>query len=97
VLQETGQPLSRLKQVMRVYPQVLMNVSVGRKPPIEKVAEITEAIREVERALGDAGRVLVRYSGTQPLCRVMVEGPGETETRRACERVAQAVAESIGG
>ena len=97
VLRETGQPLSRLKQVMRVYPQVLMNVPVGRKPPIEKVAEITEAIRKVERALGDTGRVLVRYSGTQPLCRVMVEGPGETETRRACERVARAVAEAIGG
>jgi phosphoglucosamine mutase len=96
ILRDSGQPLSRQKTVMKVYPQVLINVPVGEKPEIGSIPAVAETIREVEGGLGDGGRVLVRYSGTQPLCRVMVEGPTEAETRRACEKIARAVADAIG-
>ncbi len=96
VLRESGAPLSRKKKVMTVYPQALVNVPVGQKPEIASIPAVVETIREVEDALRDGGRVLVRYSGTQPLCRVMVEGPTEAETRRACEKIARAVAGAIG-
>ena len=96
VVRETGKPVSQLKTVMTVYPQVLMNVSVSRKPPLSEIETVQQAIREVERALGDQGRVLVRYSGTQPLCRVMVEGPTESKTQQACEWIAREVADAVG-
>ena len=87
-----SQPLSKLKTIMTVFPQILVNVSVKSKPPIRDVIEIQEAIRKVEAELGENGRVLVRYSGTESLCRVMVEGPTEEKTRDYCHRIADTVA-----
>jgi phosphoglucosamine mutase len=55
-----------------------------------------EAIRAVEAQLGEKGRVLVRYSGTQPLCRVMVEGPDAIETQRYCQQIADVVKATLG-
>ena len=91
-----NQSLSKLSQIMKVYPQVLMNVDVEEKPHIESVPELMEVIQSVEAQLGDDGRVLVRYSGTQPLCRVMVEGPDEGTTRKFCTQIADIVKNSIG-
>lgn len=91
-----GQPLSRLAAVMTVFPQCLINVDVRAKPAIETVDAIVAAIAEVEAKLGDTGRVLVRYSGTQPQCRVMVEGPTETETQSFCKQIADVVAGALG-
>jgi phosphoglucosamine mutase len=88
-------PLSRLKGVMRVFPQVLINVAVRSRPAIETVPEIASAVREVENGLAGKGRVLVRYSGTQPMCRVMVEGPTQEKTERFCRRIAAAVAKAL--
>jgi phosphoglucosamine mutase len=68
-------PLSELARVMDVFPQKLINVPVKSKPDISTVPQVVDAIKEVEAKLGDQGRVLVRYSGTQNACRVMVEGP----------------------
>ncbi len=70
-----SKPLSELADSVTLFPQILMNVPVSKKPEIDSVDRIREAIRDAETALGEKGRVLVRYSGTQPLCRVMVEGP----------------------
>ncbi|MEJ2282478.1 MAG: phosphoglucosamine mutase [Desulfobacterales bacterium] len=95
-LQSASTTLSDLKGVMTVYPQVLINVEVQSKPEIDSVPAIVEGIRAVEKELGDRGRVLVRYSGTQPLCRVMVEGPGETETRQYCDYLSDIIKKSIG-
>jgi phosphoglucosamine mutase len=95
-VQTENESLSNLSKIMTVFPQILMNVDVQSKPAIEAVPEIMEAIRSVSAELGDNGRVLVRYSGTQPLCRVMVEGPDETSTRRYCNQVADIVKNSIG-
>ena len=96
VITDSGTPLSRLAEVMTVYPQILMNVEVAATPPIEAVPEIVGAIAEVEAALGERGRVLVRYSGTQPLCRVMIEGPAKEEIRRHCRRIVDAVRGALG-
>jgi phosphoglucosamine mutase len=81
---------------MKLFPQKLINVEVSQKPPIDTVPEIVEAIREVESELGEEGRVLVRFSGTQNICRVMVEAPSEDGTTKYCERVAAAVKHAIG-
>ncbi|MCG8637348.1 MAG: phosphoglucosamine mutase [Desulfobacterales bacterium] len=92
----TGKSLSDLAEVMTVYPQILMNVEVdASRPDFNKVPLIADAIKEVETLLGEQGRVLVRYSGTQPLLRVMVEGPEVDITRECCEKICQAVRESI--
>ncbi len=83
---KTGKPLSELARLMDVFPQKLINVDVKSKPAIETVPEIVAAIARAEAELKDQGRVLVRYSGTQNMCRVMVEGPtdrGDREARRA--------------
>ncbi len=92
----TGKPLSELRAMMDVFPQKLVNVSVKRKPSLDSVPEIGRAIREVEEALGDEGRVLVRYSGTQNMCRVMVEGPSAEVTERHCIALAGVVERALG-
>ena len=95
-MQLENKPLSDLSKIMTVYPQVLMNVEVQNKPDIETVPEIVESIQSVESELGTQGRVLVRYSGTQMLCRVMVEGPTEGDTRRYCQQLSDIIREKIG-
>jgi phosphoglucosamine mutase len=93
---KAGRPLSELAGLMDVFPQKLINVDVVRKPDIATVPEITEAIALAEVELAGQGRVLVRYSGTQDMCRVMVEGPTEETTERCARQVAAAVKASIG-
>jgi phosphoglucosamine mutase len=95
-IQAQQKPLSALKAVMTPFPQVLINVPVKSKPPIDRVAQIQKAIREVEADLGDSGRVLVRYSGTESLCRVMVEGPDQKTIEAYGREIAEAIREAIG-
>ena len=92
-----GQPLSELAKLMDVFPQSLVNVKVARKPDVATVPEITETIARVEAELAGQGRVLVRYSGTENLCRVMVEGPTVEATDRYAHQVADVVRAAIGG
>lgn len=95
-MQKDARPLSELVRVMQVFPQQLVNVTVKSKPEIDTLPEIVAAIAAAEKALGRQGRVLVRYSGTQPFCRVMVEAPTVAETQRHCTHIADIVKESIG-
>ncbi|RLC25044.1 MAG: phosphoglucosamine mutase [Deltaproteobacteria bacterium] len=95
-LKNDSKPLSELVKIMNVFPQVLINVEVKNKPDISSVPQITEAIKTVEKNLAKKGRVLVRYSGTQPLCRVMVEGPTQKITGKYCQEIADKVKEQIG-
>jgi len=89
---ETQKPLSELAEIMTVYPQVLINVEVdASRPDFMKVPIVADAIKAVESELGSQGRVLVRYSGTQPLLRVMVEGPEENMTRQCCEKICETI------
>jgi phosphoglucosamine mutase len=92
----TGKPLSELAKMMDIYPQKLINVDVKKKPDISTVTQITEAIERIEKELGDDGRVLVRYSGTQNICRVMVEGPSDGVTEKYCKEIAD-IAKSVLG
>lgn len=95
-MKEESKPLSELSKIMTVYPQVLMNINVSRKPDIKDVSELSDAIRHVENILKKKGRVIVRYSGTQPLCRVMVEGETRSETEKLCRYLSDKVKEFIG-
>jgi len=96
VMLSENKPLSELKSVMTVFPQVLINVEVKNKPQLDTLPEVMDAIHAVEENLKGQGRVLVRYSGTQPQCRVMVEGPTESETRQCCQKLADIIKEKIG-
>lgn len=84
IMREKQRPLSELVNIMTVYPQVLMSVAVTRKADLDSIPEIAQAIEAVRSRLKDRGRVLVRYSGTRPLCRVMVEGPDADEIQQYC-------------
>jgi phosphoglucosamine mutase len=90
-MKKEGKLLSELAGIMTIFPQVLINLDVKNKPKIESVPEIMAAVRQIEEKLGDKGRVLVRYSGTQNMCRVMVEGPTKKETESYCRQIADVV------
>ena len=91
-----GKPLSELAKMMDILPQKLINVEVKSKPEISTIPELAEAIKQVETALGDQGRVLVRYSGTENLCRVMVEGPTVELTETYCQQIADVIRAALG-
>jgi len=91
-----GKPLSELARMMDIFPQKLINIDVKRKPDIDSVPKLAEAIKQVEKELGEEGRVLVRYSGTQNMCRVMVEGPSDAVTAKYCRHLADIVKSELG-
>lgn len=91
-----GKPLSELKTMMRKFPQMLVNVRVADKSGLKNNAAIAEAIREVEAALGENGRVLVRPSGTEALVRVMAEGPDAAVIEAHVARIADVVRAELG-
>jgi phosphoglucosamine mutase len=90
-VREAARPLSALASVVTKCPQVLVNVPVRAKPALEGLSPVVEALRHWEATLDGRGRLLVRYSGTEPLARVMVEG----DDRRAIEGAAAAIAGAI--
>jgi phosphoglucosamine mutase len=92
----TEKPLSELAGWMELYPQKLINVEVKTKPDLSTIPEIAGLIAQVEKDLGEQGRVLVRYSGTENLCRVMVEGPTEEITLKHCSKIADTVRSALG-
>jgi phosphoglucosamine mutase len=96
IMRETGEPLSELAKVMDVFPQRLINIDVKEKPRVEDIAGLPDATAKAEAELGDKGRVLIRYSGTQHMCRVMVEGPTDEMTNRIAEDLADVVRAAIG-
>lgn len=91
VMKEDKKPLSELAKVMEVFPQTLVNVEVKNKPKLDTIPEIKKMIEDTEKELAGKGRVLVRYSGTQNICRVMVEGPTEESTNRLANMIADSV------
>ena len=96
IMQETGKPLSELAKLMQIFPQILINVDVKQKPELSTLPELQAAIQEKEAELGDLGRVLIRYSGTQPMCRVMVEGPTAEQTQRIANELVEKVTALLG-
>jgi phosphoglucosamine mutase len=96
ILQKTGKPLSELASVMTALPQVLVNVRVRERRSIEDLPEVAGMIADVEARLGDAGRVLIRYSGTEPLLRIMLEGRDQHEISGMANDIARLVTRLIG-
>jgi phosphoglucosamine mutase len=96
IMLETDSKLSELAAIIERYPQALLSVPVSSKPPLESLTRCTERIKAVEKALKDEGRVLVRYSGTENICRVMVEGPSLQQVNAYAEEIAKAIKNEIG-
>lgn len=90
-IKASGQPLSRLSALMTQFPQVLINVPVKKKPEISSVPELMKVRQDVEAMLGERGRVLLRYSGTEPVCRIMVEGEHQEKIDGYARRIAEVV------
>jgi phosphoglucosamine mutase len=95
VIKEAGKPLSELRQIMRKYPQILVNVPVADKTKLAGNSAIEQVIKEVEQELAGNGRVLVRPSGTEPIVRVMAEGPDETQLQGLVDRIAEVVKQEL--
>ncbi|HEX8338367.1 MAG TPA: phosphoglucosamine mutase [Pyrinomonadaceae bacterium] len=93
---EAGRPLGELTEGFRRYPQVLVNVRVREKLPFEEVEEVARASREVRERLGEGGRLLLRYSGTEPLARVMIEGQSQAEIDGLAQGLAEVIRLSLG-
>ena len=96
VMVRSGKPLSELAKVFERVPQKLVNIRVTQKPPLDTLDNCQRVIRQVEEKLGDRGRVLVRYSGTENKARVMVEGPDPDETNALANEIAAALQAEIG-
>jgi phosphoglucosamine mutase len=89
-------PLDSLVADLKIFPQKIVNVRVRSKPPLDSLPEVARLLREAEKALGNSGRVVLRYSGTEPLARVMVEAKRDEDVRRWTESLAGALRTSIG-
>jgi len=88
--------LDALVADLKIFPQTIVNVRVRSKPALESLAGVSQLLAEAERSLGDSGRIVLRYSGTEPLARVMVEAEHDSDVRRWSEALADALRSSIG-
>lgn len=96
IMKTTGKPLSELKCCLTKYPQAQRNLRVKAKPPLEEMREVMKLVGEVEAQLNGKGRVLLRYSGTEPKIRLLIEGRELTQIDRQAERIANAIQSAIG-
>ena len=92
----TGRSLADLASDLTTYPQVLMNLRVKEKVDLQTVPQIAAVLRDVESRLEGSGRLLVRYSGTEPLLRVMLEGKDQAEIGRWGQEIIDTVAQHLG-
>ena len=95
IMKEKEKPLSQLAGLLTLFPQKLVNVQVQKRLPFEERPAIGEAVQKIEEALGSRGRVLLRYSGTEPLCRIMVEGENENLVTQYADDLADVVAREL--
>ncbi|PIU83630.1 MAG: phosphoglucosamine mutase [Elusimicrobia bacterium CG06_land_8_20_14_3_00_38_11] len=91
IIKKSKKSLSQLSETMKKYPQILLNVKVEKKIPIAENKKLSDVIKSVEKKLNGNGRVLVRYSGTEPLLRIMVEGPGEKVINQYAQEIAATI------
>ena len=96
IMLDTGKPLSELKQCLSKYPQAQRNLKVARKPPLEELTGVSQLVQEAQAALAGKGRVLLRYSGTEPKVRLLIEGRDATMIERQADRIADALTHAIG-
>lgn len=96
LVRRSGRPLHELVADLKAFPQVIVNVRVREKKPLESIPSIAASIREAEQELQANGRVVIRYSGTEPLARVMIEAESEEAMRRHADTIAGAIREALG-
>ena len=96
VMVQSQKPISELAKVMDIYPQAQLSLEVREKPELGSLPAVMRVIRDVEKKLGDDGRVLVRYSGTEPKVRVLVEGPEKKVIEGLAEGIAAELKKAIG-
>ena len=96
IMAETGKPLSELKRCLSKYPQAQRNLKVREKRPLEQLPGVLALVKEAETALNGAGRVLLRYSGTEPKIRLLIEGRDGDKINADADRIATAIQEKIG-
>jgi phosphoglucosamine mutase len=96
-VQATGQPLDELTADFKIYPQLLVNVKVKEKRPLDQLTDVRSEIAKCEAAFRGAGRVLVRFSGTEPLARVMVEGDDTDQVKIWAHRIADVLKVELEG
>jgi phosphoglucosamine mutase len=97
VMRHCGAGLYELTKEMQVFPQRLVNVRIKDRKPLEDLPAVAAEIRAAEDSFGDSGRVLVRFSGTEPLARVMVEGPELDRVEAFAQRIASQIRAELGG
>jgi len=97
IIRRSGRSLSELAEVMIPLPQVLVNVRVAEKKDVMEIPAVAGLIRDVEEKLGQEGRILIRYSGTEPLLRIMLEGQDKYQITAWAKDIAEAAEKSMGG
>jgi phosphoglucosamine mutase len=96
IMKATGKPLSELKQCLKKYPQAQRNLKVKEKRPLEEMPAIMKLVDDAEKELSGKGRVLLRYSGTEPKIRLLIEGREMEQIDRQANRIAEAIQNAIG-
>ena len=96
IMLRTGKPLSELRRVLQKLPQVLRNVKVREKTPFEQFDRLAERLREAEFRLSGKGRVMLRYSGTEPKARLLLEGPDPDELQKLAEAIVEELVKNLG-
>ena len=96
IMHKTGQPLSKLKTALKKYPQAQRNLLVKEKPPLAELPAVMKLVNEIEKELSGKGRVLLRYSGTEPKIRLLIEGQEFDKIDKQANRIADAIQEAIG-
>jgi phosphoglucosamine mutase len=96
IMMETGEPLSELRKCLRKYPQAQRNLKVREKVPIDQMPDVQRLVQDAEKELDGAGRVLLRYSGTEPKIRLLIEGRDSDEINRHANSIAAAIQARIG-
>ncbi|MFL5318752.1 MAG: phosphoglucosamine mutase, partial [Myxococcaceae bacterium] len=90
-------PVSELASIFEPFPQTLVNVVVQKKRELGELPEVMKLIKSVEQKLGSDGRVLVRFSGTEPKARVMIEGPEQKKNEQYAKEIANALVKALNG
>jgi phosphoglucosamine mutase len=96
LIARTGKSIDHLTEDLKVFPQVIVNIKVHEKKPLESIPAVAAAIRAAEEELKDSGRVVIRYSGTEALARVMIEAESEEAMRRLADGIAGAIRKELG-
>jgi len=96
VMRESGASLGELAQCLVKFPQVLLNVRVKSKPPVDSIPDLAERVQRLEEEMNGAGRILLRYSGTESLLRVMIEGEEQARIEHMAEELAGIIRRAIG-